>query len=76
MPEKSDHHSRFPASPYLLVQEAADYLRLSVTTMKRMRIDGTGPIYRKHMGHVVYHINDLEKWSEGHMYTSTGGAGI
>ena len=62
-------------SPYLLAEEAAKYLRLSVTTMKRMRIDGTGPQYRKHMGHVVYHIDDLEQWSEDHIYSSTGGTG-
>ncbi len=63
------------ASPFLLPEEAANYLRLSFTTMKRMRIEGGGPRYRKHMGHVVYHIDDLEKWSEEHVYSSTGGSG-
>mgnify|MGYP000135558618 CR=1 FL=1 len=62
-------------SPFLLPEEAAAYLRLSASTMKRLRIDGGGPPYRKHMGHVVYHIDDLEKWSEAHVYSSTGGAG-
>ncbi len=51
-------------SPYLTNQEAADYLRLQTRTLDNLRWIGTGPKFRKHGGRIVYHIDDLEAWSE------------
>ena len=62
-------------SPFLTIEEAAIYLRLEPENMKQMRMKGTGPLYRKHVGKVVYHIDDLEQWSADHAYVSTGGTG-
>lgn len=41
---------------------AADYLGVSVATMRRWRLFGAGPRYRKIGGSVRYDINDLENF--------------
>lgn len=51
-------------SPFYLVQEAAEYLRLERSTLDNFRRSLTGPRYRKHGGKVCYHERDLEAWSE------------
>lgn len=50
-------------SPFLEPDEAAEYLRLNKNTLRNKRCLGDGPPYRKHGRRVVYHIDDLEKWS-------------
>lgn len=50
-------------SPFLTVEEAADYLRMKVTTLDAMRWRNEGPSYRKHGAKVLYHRDDLEYWS-------------
>jgi excisionase family DNA binding protein len=52
-------------SPYLTPAEAADYLRLEERTINNMRWRGEGPDYRKHGGKVIYHRDDLDRWSQG-----------
>ena len=51
-------------SPFYLVQEAAEYLRLEKSTLDNFRASLTGPRYRKHGGKICYHEKDLEAWSE------------
>lgn len=51
------------ASPYLTTKEAADYLRLRPNTLEQKRMTGDGPRYRNH-GVIVYHIDDLNRWSK------------
>jgi len=51
-------------SPFYLVQEAAEYLRLERSTLDNFRHSLTGPRYRKHGGKICYHERDLEEWSE------------
>lgn len=60
-------------SPFLYGEEAAEYLRLSGRTLEYYRIHGGGPPYRKHGNRVVYHRSDLDAWSQGRKYHSTGG---
>ena len=52
------------ASPLLTTEEAADYLRLSVPTLERLRCTGQGPPFIKlgpgKRSRVVYLKNDLE----------------
>ncbi|GJL98842.1 MAG: DNA-binding protein [Methyloligella sp.] len=60
-------------SPYLTNKEAADYLRLQTRTLDNLRWIGTGPKFRKHGGRIVYHIDDLEAWSEKRLRISTSG---
>ena len=60
---------------YLMTQEAADYLRLSARTLERMRVEGTGPKFRKagpgKRARVLYLRSDLENWLERYAYVST-----
>lgn len=58
-------------SPYLKAEEASIYLRVSVRALEHYRQDGGGPAYRKHGGLVVYHINDLDRWSARRRFRTT-----
>lgn len=62
-------------SPYRRSVEAADYLRISLRALESFRSTGDGPEYRKHGGKVVYHVNDLDNWSNGRRYRSTSERG-
>ncbi len=62
--------SRLP--PRLLrTPEAARLLGLSPRTLEKHRTFGTGPVYRKIGGRVVYAIDDLHAWGERAVVTST-----
>lgn len=50
-------------SPFMTLQEAAAFLRLDPRTLDNMRQRGTGPLYSKHGGRVVYRRDDLIAWS-------------
>ena len=51
--------------------QAAKALGLSPRTLERMRLEGRGPIFRKHGRRVVYAESDLIEWSEKQKRTST-----
>jgi len=46
----------------LSVQEAARFLGLSVSTLNKMRLNGTGPRYLKLGRRVLYDLRDLDAW--------------
>jgi len=50
-------------SPFLNTDQAAAYLKISARTLKRLRRDGKGPVFRRHSRFVQYHIDDLDAWS-------------
>ncbi|WP_234730000.1 helix-turn-helix transcriptional regulator [Acidocella facilis] len=52
-------------------EEAAKLLGLSPRTLEKYRCHGTGPIFRKLGGRVVYTIDDLETWADGAACQST-----
>ena len=58
----------------LCVQEAAHFLGLSVSTLNKMRLNGTGPRYLKLGRRVLYDMRDLEEWaaSRARSHTSQG----
>jgi len=56
---------------FLNTKEAPKYLGLRPNTMAKMRVYGTGPEYRKHGRYVMYHMDDLNNWSESRKYRST-----
>lgn len=62
-------------SPYLNSQEAADILRISIRTLERMRVEGSGPRYLKAgkgtRARVLYRHADLEAWLNARTYVST-----
>ncbi|WP_395443823.1 helix-turn-helix transcriptional regulator [Caulobacter sp. UC70_42] len=55
----------------LLAPEAAKILRLTVSTLAKHRVYGTGPLYRKNGGRVVYALADLQAWSRRGLRRST-----
>ncbi len=56
---------------HLSTPEAARFLGLSNRTLEKHRSYGTGPVYRKIGGRVVYTLNDLQAWSQRAARTST-----
>lgn len=73
MQDKTDSNwPRFVRTP-----EAARLLDLSPRTLEKHRCDGTGPIYHKLGGRVVYAIADLHAWVEtcARQSTSASAAG-
>lgn len=56
---------------YLRTQEAARFLGLSGRTLEKHRTYGTGPIYRKLGGRVVYSVDDLQAWADRGLVAST-----
>jgi predicted DNA-binding transcriptional regulator AlpA len=63
---------------YLRTPEAARFLGLSPRTLEKHRVYGTGPLYRKLGGRVVYAIADLQAWADSGVRRSTSdlGAGV
>jgi len=57
-------------SPFLNTEQAAFYLKISSRLLKRMRGDGSGPLFRRHSRYVQYHIDDLDAWSSGRAATA------
>ncbi len=57
--------------PFLNTVEAAAWLRLTKNTLEKMRVQGRGPIYRKHGRYVRYHIEDLVDYSAANKRSST-----
>ena len=51
--------------------ETASHLGLSVSTLAKMRLYGTGPTYSKLGRRVVYRPEDLESWITANRFRST-----
>ncbi len=67
MQEKTETHwPRFVRTP-----EAARLLDLSPRTLEKHRCEGTGPIYHKLGGRVVYALDELHAWVEAAARRST-----
>ncbi|MDP0926545.1 helix-turn-helix domain-containing protein [Paracoccus onubensis] len=56
---------------FLRTRDAADFLGLSPRTLEKHRTYGTGPLFRKLGGRVVYAIDELEAWADKGRLTST-----
>ncbi|MFK4056808.1 helix-turn-helix transcriptional regulator [Brevundimonas sp. NPDC046655] len=63
---------QFPVKRFLRTPEAGRYLGLSGRTLEKHRTYGTGPIYRKLGGRVVYDMEDLAEWADRGLHRSTG----
>lgn len=66
-----------PAMPprYLRTPEAARFLGLSPRTLEKHRTYGTGPVYRKIGGRVVYMLSEVEAWAAQGERASTSDVG-
>jgi excisionase family DNA binding protein len=67
----TDDQPKEPERPFLNTKEAAAWLRLTKNTLEKMRVNGTGPAYRKHGRYVRYHIEDLVDYSNATKRRST-----
>ncbi|EGP55758.1 phage transcriptional regulator, AlpA [Agrobacterium tumefaciens F2] len=59
---------------FVRTAEAARLLDLSPRTLEKHRCDGTGPVYHKLGGRVVYSIADLQAWIQEAARQSTSKA--
>ncbi len=59
------------STPFLSIDEAALYLRVTPRALEHFRGEGGGPDYRKHGGSIVYHKLDLDRWSAMRRFKST-----
>lgn len=59
---------------YLRTHEAGNFLGLSGRTLEKHRVFGTGPVFRKIGGRVVYAVEDLQAWADKGRQTSTSDA--
>lgn len=62
-------------SRYLRTPEAARFVGLSIRTLEKHRIYGTGPRYSKLGGRVVYRVEDLQEWVDAAVKASTSDPG-
>ena len=60
---------------YLRTPEAARFLGLSGRTLEKHRTFGTGPVYRKLGGRIVYALEDLQTWANRGLRQSTSDPG-
>ena len=60
---------------YLRTPEAARFVGLSIRTLEKHRIYGTGPRYSKLGGRVVYRLDDIQAWVESGAKSSTSDPG-
>lgn len=60
---------------YLRTDEAARFLSLSGRTLEKHRTFGTGPLYHKLGGRVVYALADLQAWADAGAKASTSDPG-
>ncbi len=67
--------SGFPPR-YLRTPEAAHFVGLSIRTLEKHRIYGTGPRYSKLGGRVVYSLEDLQAWVDRGAKESTSDPGV
>jgi hypothetical protein len=67
----AENEAKEPEKPFLNTKEAAAWLRLTKNTLENMRVQGTGPAYRKHGRYVRYHIEDLVDYSNASKRKST-----
>ena len=65
-----------PVRPrYLRTPDAAVHLGLSPRTLEKHRCYGTGPVYHKLGGRIVYRCEDLDAWAEQGLRRSTSDPG-
>lgn len=70
MQEKTD--TTWPR--FVRTAEAARLLDLSPRTLEKHRCDGTGPVYHKLGGRVVYAVTDINAWIDASARRSTSEA--
>ena len=57
--------------PLLTQDECAEYLKLSVRTVERLRVSGTGPKFLRIRHSVRYRPEDVQAWLAAQIVSST-----
>jgi hypothetical protein len=65
-----------PVPRYLRTPDAALHLGLSARTLEKHRCYGTGPVFRKLGGRIVYALEDLDAWATLGTRKSTSDPGV
>lgn len=65
----------FALQSFLRTPDAALILGLSARTLEKHRCYGTGPVFRKLGGRVVYALEDLQSWADRGVRRSTSDPG-
>lgn len=61
-----------PISNLMITKEAAEYLRLSSSTLNKLRLTGGGPVFVQLAGRAIrYRQSDLDEWVAASIATST-----
>ncbi len=63
-------------SPFLTVREAAARLRLSVSTLNRLRVAGGGPVFLKLGSRVVHRREAVDAWAALHEHSRIGNCSL
>lgn len=53
------------SSVKMKTNEAATYIGKSASWLNKTRLTGTGPVYMKIGGGVLYYVTDLDRWLSG-----------
>jgi len=61
-------------SNFVTQTEAAEALRVSLRTLERFRVEGSGPKFIKAGRRVLYRLSDLEAWAAERTFSSTAEA--
>lgn len=67
MARLDDLASSMPTRAALPTTEAAAYIGFGVSTMRRWRAEGIGPLYVQHGSSIVYRVQDLDDWLRRHL---------
>jgi predicted DNA-binding transcriptional regulator AlpA len=57
--------------PLLTQDEVAELLKLSVRTVERLRVSGTGPKFRRILRNIRYRPEDVQSWLASRIVSST-----
>jgi hypothetical protein len=71
--ERHEPASASSAADFLTIAEVAELLRVHRRTLDNMRWRGTGPIFRRHGGRIVYQRDELLAWSADRKARNTRG---
>lgn len=69
------HYAAAVTPRFLKTPDAAVHLGLSPRTLEKHRCYGTGPVFRRLGGRIVYAITDLDAWAQLGVRRSTSDPG-
>jgi predicted DNA-binding transcriptional regulator AlpA len=71
---RETQEANMTASEYIDTNALADRIGIAASTLAKLRLTGTGPVYRRVNRRVIYRWSDVETWLDGCARQSTGDA--